>query len=60
MPIGEYYKAQFLDENGDCHPMRVMSEAAQIFDPIFLSGRSTADIFTVFHYLADKLVAFKF
>ena len=26
-PVGNYYKQQFLDDSGDCHPMRVMSEA---------------------------------
>ena len=37
-----------------------MSEAAQIFDPIFLSKQSTADIVTVLHDLADKLAVFGF
>lgn len=59
-PVGVYYNKQFLNEVGDCHQMRVMSEAAQIFDPIFLSKQSTADIVTVLHYLADKLLVSNF
>ena len=59
-PVGRYYNKQFIDENGDCHQMRVMSEAAQIFDPIFLSKQSTADIVTVLHFLADKLSVFNY
>ena len=60
IPVGEYYKAQFLEEGGNCRPMRVMAEAAQIFNPIFLAKQSTADIVTVLYDLADKLLVFKF
>ena len=49
LPVGRYYHNQFTNEDGDCHQMREMSEAAQIFDPIFLSKQSTADIVTVLH-----------
>ena len=38
--------------------MRVMAEAAQIFNPIFLATLSDADIESTLHFLADKLVAF--
>ena len=59
-PVGEYYKQQFLDASGDCHPIREMAEAVQIFNPIFLSTQSTADIVTVLYDLANKLNAFQF
>ena len=48
-PVGTYYKKQFLDESGDCNAMRQMSEAAQIFDPLFICTFFTADIVTVLH-----------
>ena len=35
-PVGDYYNKQFLDEHGDCYNIRKMSEAAQIFNPLFL------------------------
>ena len=57
-PVGQYYHDQFTSEDGDCHPMRVMSEAAQIFNPLFLAKMNDADIVTVLHYWADKLTAF--
>ena len=59
-PVGQYYHNQFTNEDGDCHQMREMSEVAHMFDPIFLSKQSTADIVTVLHYLADKIRVFKF
>ena len=40
--------------------MRKMSEAAQIFDPIFLSKLSTSDIVTVLYELTDMLTVFGF
>ena len=45
-PVGDYYNKQFLDEHGDCYNIRKMSEAAQIFNPLFLCKLSTADIVT--------------
>ena len=59
LPVGQYYHKQFTEEDGDCHQTRVLSEAAQIFDPIFLSKQSTADIVTVLHDLADKLLVYE-
>jgi len=59
-PIGNYYKQQFLNDSGDCHPSRVMSVAAQMFNPIFLTKTSTADIVTVLYDLSDKLKVFGF
>ena len=53
-------KKQFLDENGDCNAMRQMSEAAQIFDTLFLCTLSTADIVTVLHHLTEKLTVFEY
>ena len=59
-PVAEYYKAQFLDPTGDCYPMRVVAEGAQIFNHIFLARQSSADVVTVVYDLADKLKTFKF
>jgi hypothetical protein len=59
LPVGQYYRKQFTEEDGDCHQTRVLSEAAQIFYPIFLSKQSTADIVTVLHDLADKLLVYE-
>ena len=60
LPVGRYYHNQFTNEYGDCYQMKEMSEAAQIFDPIFLSKQSSDDIVTVFHFLADRLRLFEF
>ena len=60
LPVGRYYHNQFTNEDGDCHQLREMSEAALIFDSIFLSKQSAADIVNVLHYLADKLRVSKF
>ena len=49
LPVGRYYHNKFTKEDGDCRQMREMSEAAQIFDPIFLSKQSTANIVTHLH-----------
>ena len=57
-PCTEYYKDLFQSEEGDNHDMRVMAEAAQIFNPIFLATLSDADVESTLHFLADKLVAF--
>jgi len=59
-PVGQYYHDQFTSEDGDCYPMREMSEAAQMFNPIFLAKMSDADIVVTLHYLADKLTAFDY
>lgn len=40
--------------------MRVMSEAVQIFDPLYLCKMSTADVVTVLYALAEKLMVFGF
>ena len=51
--------AVFKTEGGDCSNVRHMAEAAQIFDPIFLSNiRNETDIVLTLHYLADKLSYF--
>ena len=60
LPVGKYFHAQFTDEDGDCHHMREILEAAQIFDPICFSKKSTTDIVTVLHDLAEKLTVFRF
>ena len=54
LPVRNYYNAQFTDEDGDCYQMMEMSEASHIFDPIFLSKQSTADIVTVICDLAEN------
>ena len=59
-PVGDYYNKQFLDEHGDCYNIRKMSEAAQIFNPLFLCKLSTADIVTVLHELTELLDVFGF
>ena len=59
-PVGRYYHNQFTNEDEDCHQMREISEGAQIFDPIFMSKQSTADIVVLLHVLDDKLRVFKF
>ena len=38
--------------------MRQMSNAAKIFNPMFLAGKSEAEVVTVLHPLADKLIHF--
>ena len=58
LPVGNYYNAQFTDEDGDYYQMREMSEAADIFDPIFFSKQPTSDILNVLHDLADKRTVF--
>ena len=59
-PVGHYYKSQFLEKTGDCFKMREMSEACQMFDPLFLCKMSTADVVTVLHALAEKLAVIGF
>ena len=59
-PVGRYYKSQFLEKTGDCFKMREMSEACQMFDPLFLCKMSTAHVVTVLHALAEKLAVIEF
>ena len=40
--------------------MREMSKSVQIFNPIFLNTKSSADIVTKLHFLADKLGVFNY
>ena len=57
-PMIEYYHKLFTNEDGDCYNIRQMAEAAQIFNPIFLSGHTDAEIVTKLHLLIDKLIYF--
>ena len=57
-PMIEYYHKLFTIEDGDCYNIRQMAEAAQIFNPIFLSGHTDAEIVTKLHLLIDKLIYF--
>ena len=40
--------------------MREMSEACQMFDPLYLCNMSTADVVTVLHALTEKLAVIGF
>ena len=57
-PTIDYYNNAFNNEKGDCYNIRQMAEATKIFNPLFLTGKSDAEIFTLLHPLADKLKYF--
>ena len=57
-PAIDYYNKLFNSESGDCYNLRQMTNAAKIFNPMFLAGKSEAEVVTVLHPLADKLMHF--
>ena len=57
-PAIDYYNKLFNSESGDCFNVRQMTNAAKIFNPMFLAGKSEAEVVTVLHPLADKLMHF--
>ena len=57
-PAIDYYNKLFNSESGDCYNVRQMTNAAKIFNPMFLAGKSEAEVVTVLHPLADKLMHF--
>ena len=60
VPAKEYYTHLFSDSEGDCSNVVHMAEAAELFNPIMLSEISETEIVTKLHYLADKLIRFKY
>ena len=59
-PAFGYYKKLFIEDGGDCCHMSKMAEACEIFNPILLKDISETEIVTVLHYMADKLIHFKY
>jgi len=57
-PAIDYYNKLFNSEGGDCYNVRQMTNATKIFNPMFLAGKSEAEVVTVLHPLADKLIHF--
>ena len=57
-PVIAYYHKLFNTEGGDCYNIRQMVDAAKIFNPIFLTGHSDAEIINIIYPLADKLSYF--
>ena len=57
-PAIDYYNKVYNTEAGDCYNVRQMVDASQIFNPIFLKGKSDTEIVTVLHPLVDKLIHF--
>ena len=53
-----YYHKLFNTEGGDCYNIRQMVDAAKIFNHIFLTGYSDAEIINIIYPLADKLSYF--
>ena len=60
IPAKEYYLHLFTDQKGDCSNIVHMAEAAELFNPVILSDISPTEIVTKLHYLADKLIYFKY
>ena len=60
IPAKEYYWHIFTDPKGDCSNIVHMAEAAELFNPVMLSDISPTEIVTKLHYLADKLIYFKY
>ena len=60
IPAKEYYSHLFTDPKGDCSNIVHMAEAAELFNPVILSDISPTEIVTKLHYLADKLIYFKY
>ena len=60
VPAKEYYTHLFSDSEGDCSNVVHMAQAAELFNPIMLSEISETEIVTKLHYLADKLVTYKY
>ena len=58
LPKINYYNNIFNDEKGDCCHIRQMMRAAKSFDPLFLTEKLDAEIVTMLHPLADKLLYF--
>ena len=57
-PVIDYYNKLFNNTGGDCYNIRQMVKAAKIFNPLYLTGHSDADIITILYPLADKLIHF--
>lgn len=53
-PMDEYCTAQFMDPTGGCQPIKIVSEAVEMFNTVLLSSQSAADIMTVLHKLPEK------
>ena len=45
-PAIRYYNDVFNTEKGDCYNIRQMANAAKIFNPILLAGKSDAEVVT--------------
>ena len=57
-PVIDYYNKLFNTTGGDCYNIRQIVKAAKIFNPLYLTGHSDADIITILYPLADKLIHF--
>ena len=56
----DYYKKIFSTEGEDLYHIRQVSEAAQIFNPIYLKDMDETTIVTDLYYLADKFSFFEY
>jgi len=58
IPVGKYFNTLLNVDGGHCYNIRKLAKASQIFNPIFLADKTSTDIVTILHFLADKLVHF--
>ena len=59
-PAIDYYNKVYNTEADDCYNVRQIVDTSQIFNPIFLKGKSDTEIVTVLHPLVDKLIHFDY